>query len=80
MQVCEHKLAVVGSGEQVEGLGGESRRPHLRRVQGVEGLEDPATPHVVQHAAGVLVAGDEQAAGRIDGHGGRGAAWKKERK
>lgn len=77
LHVGEDDLVVVAAGEEVVGLAGEAQRPNVGAVR-VEGLNDAATADVVQHTGGVLVTGDEQLPGGVDGHGGHCAAYKKD--
>jgi len=69
LQVGEHQLVVVSTGQQIIGARRESQRTHVGRVR-LETLQAPGTPDVVQDARQVLVAADQQSPGRFHADGG----------
>lgn len=78
LQVGEHDAIVVSAREQVVRLRRKSYRTYVARVRS-ERLYYAAATHVVQHTLRVLVARDEQPAGRIHRHGSRRASCARQR-
>jgi len=71
LQVGKHQLVVVAGGQQVVRAGREPDGANIGGV-GFETLQRPASSDVIQHAAGVLVARDQQSTARFYAHGRHG--------
>jgi len=69
LQIGEHQLVIVSSGQQIIGTGRESQRTHVGRMW-FETLQAPGTPNVVKDTRRVLVTADQQSSRRFHADGG----------